>query len=380
MDKDLERRLSRYEPLWDEWYADSLMWEDSMGAMFLFRDGSGRKSCVRVLTVDSRKSGRPLAQMTAAAIARLNARIPLAGQAFLVSVRNFTVKNHENIGGAPVAADILVQTDEYDTLLELTMHEQLPYVTARKLADNICRGIRTAHKAGFTFGDICPENIRTDSEGHFCLDAPCTFDPDNFDRTYAAPETLTGSYDRYKADIYSYGLVLYQIFNGGLLPLQRAGRSAEDAVNERLAGAPFDPPAGAPPELQRFIMRCCMAHPETRYESMDEVYRVLSQLTVDHVPPEYERCYTVPLTAVKTNTSQKRKAEKPRREEHHTQPRREVHHAPAENPQHGNEPKHGGENAPPKESKGMRMYVMVLLYMLLFAGAGFLLYSAFFLK
>ncbi|MBE6868510.1 MAG: serine/threonine protein kinase [Ruminococcus albus] len=353
MDKSLERRLSGYEPLWDEWFVDSFMWEDDLGSMFSLKDKNGRKSAVRVLTVDSTSCGRPLSELTAAAIKRINARLPLAGEAFLVSARNFTVKNIENIGAPPVAADILVQTDDYRPLEN---DGQMPYVTARKLADNICRGIRTAHRKGFTFGDICPKNIRVDSEGHFCMDAPCTYLPALADPTYSAPETFSEDYDHFKADIYSFGLMLYQLFNGGLLPLQKEGEILENAVKARLEGQPFDPPAGAPPDLGRFIMKCCMAHPESRFSDMDEVYRELSSLPIDSIPPRYEECY-VP--------KDKRGA--------------------AENKMPETEPvqPQTTENMPiseEKESRGMRLYVLVLLYMLLVAGGAFLIYSIFFLK
>jgi hypothetical protein len=353
LDKSLERRLSGYEPLWDEWFVDSFMWEDDLGSMFSLKDKNGRKSAVRVLTVDSTSCGRPLSELTAAAIKRINARLPLAGEAFLVSARNFTVKNIENIGAPPVAADILVQTDDYRPLEN---DGQMPYVTARKLADNICRGIRTAHRKGFTFGDICPKNIRVDSEGHFCMDAPCTYLPALADPTYSAPETFSEDYDHFKADIYSFGLMLYQLFNGGLLPLQKEGEILENAVKARLEGQPFDPPAGAPPDLGRFIMKCCMAHPESRFSDMDEVYRELSSLPIDSIPPRYEECY-VP--------KDKRGA--------------------AENKMPETEPvqPQTTENMPiseEKESRGMRLYVLVLLYMLLVAGGAFLIYSIFFLK
>ena len=358
MDKGLERRLSTYEPLWDEWYVDSFSGEDSSGAVFRLKDRNGRKSAVRVLTVRE-DGGAALAQKTAAAVSRINSLLPLAGEAFIVSVRNFTVKNHENIGGAPVAADILVQTDEYEPLSSLTAQGQLPYVTARKLADNICRGLRSAHAAGFAFGDICPNNIRIDSEGHFCLDLPCVPDA-AASAPYAAPETAAGDFDKFKADIYSFGIVLYQLFNGGLLPLCHAGEASDIAVSARMNGAAFDPPRGAPPELGRMIMQCCMAHPESRYESMDEVWRVLSQLTVDRVPREYEECYVCDMCEKRV--------------------------PPAPEEQLPEEPPHEPVSEQvlfkeePKESRGMRLYVMVLLYMLLAAGIGFLLYSVFFLK
>lgn len=354
MDKSLEQRLSGYEPLWNEWYVDSFMWEDELGEMFSLKDKNGRKSAVRVLTVDSIACGRPLAELTAAALKRINDRLPLAGEAFLVSVRNFTVKNIENVGGPPVAADILVQTDEYRPL---ELDGQMPYVTARKLADNICRGIRTAHRKGFTFGDICPKNIRVDSEGHFCLDAPCTYLPDRADPTYAAPETTGKDYDPYKADIYSYGIMMYQLFNGGMLPHQDRDTYPEDAVKTRFDGIAFDPPAGAPHDLQSFIMQCCFAHPESRYASMDEAYRVLSQIPVDSVPQQYEECY-VP------HEKRLNKREVPREEQKIELPAVQQ------------------ESAPPaeKESRGMRIYVILLLYLLLAAGGAFLIYSAFFMK
>ena len=360
MDKDLERRLSNYAPLWNEWYVDSYVGENPTGEMFRLKDKNGRKSAVRVLTVDSRQSDKTLAELTSAAVTRINAKLPLAGQAFIVSARNFTVKNHENIGGKPMAADILVQTDEYEPLSSLTAQGQLPYVTARKLADNIARGIRTAHAAGFTFGDICPDNIWIDSEGHFCIDAPCTYSPETADKTYSAPETAVEDYDPYKADIYSFGLLLYQLFNGGLLPLQKTGVDVRAAIEARMSGAAFDPPAGAPPELQRLIMQCCMAHPETRYSSMDEVYRVLRQLPVDHIPPEYESCYAADKIQPTSDPYPEQEDEM----------RREL----SDEPQPTSAPEEF------KESRGMRLYVMVLLYMLLFAGGAFLIYSIFFLK
>lgn len=361
MENSLERRLSQYEPLWDEWYVDSFMWEDELGEMFSLKDKNGRKSAVRVLTVDSTACGIPLSELTAAAIKRINARLPLAGEAFLVSARNFTVKNIENVGGPPVAADILVQTDDYRPL---EIDGQIPYVTARKLADNICRGIRAAHRKGFTFGDICPKNIRVDSEGHFCMDAPCTYLPDLGDRTYAAPETFSENYDPYKADIYSFGVMLYQLFNGGLLPLQNEGESPDKAVKSRLEGQPFDPPAGAPPDLGRFIMQCCMAHPESRFPDTDEVYRVLSQLPMDSVPPQYEACY-VP--------QEKRDVAENKRPEIEKNPETEPIQPPQSQPENT-------QLSDENESRGMRLYVLVLLYMLLGAVGLFLIYSIFFLK
>ena len=434
MDSGLERRLSGYEPIFKSWYVESFMWEDSSGEMFSLRDTNGRKGAVRVLTVDSRRSDKSLSELTAAAVKRINARIPLAGEAFLVTVRNFSVKNHENIGGRPMAADILVLTDEYKPLSSLTSKGQMPYITARKLADNLCRGIRCAHKAGFYFGDICPENIRLDSEEHFCLDAPCTYSPDTADLTYAAPETLDGLYDPVRADIYSYGLVLYQLFNGGLLPLQKRGEDPMISVKARLNGAAFDPPAGAPPEFGRFIMQCVMTHPESRYPSMDEVYRVLGQLTVDSVPAEYESCYCCPpitkrhvtrnmlnsdrpartgnseteqikmiQQSIQKNTQQAFRQSYPQQafpqersvpvrqqaerypedrarqyNEHHAERRTE--HYPEHHEHRGYPERHRADPPEEKESKRMKMYVMVLLYMLLMAGSAFLVYSIFFIK
>ena len=365
MKNGLEHRLPQYEPLWGEWYADSFLGESSRGAMFRLKDRHGRRSALRVMTVDSNYSGRSLSSMTSAALERINSMLPLAGEAYLVSCRNFTVKNIG--GGTPTAADILVQTDEVYPA-DIYGGEQLPYVQARKLADNICRGIRNAHAKGFTFGDICPDNICIDLENHYCLDAPGSCNPLRPDQAYCAPETAGERYDKFRADIYSFGILLYELFSGGMLPLQYKGMSREEAIVRRQSGEAFGPPAGAPPELQRVIMKACMAHPESRYRSIDEMYRDLRALPVDHIPAAYEQDYRP------RHMHKKQPVREHTRHEHHTQERyHEQHHEHRSVNREHHEPVQEDEH----ESQSMKIYVMVLLYMLLAAGIGFLIFAIF---
>lgn len=359
MRNGLENRLSQYEPLWGEWYVDSFLWENSRGTMFRLKDRHGRKSALKVMTIDANYSGRTLTALTSAALERINSMLPLAGEAYLVSCRNFSVKN---IGaGTPSAADILVQTDEVFPA-DIYGGEQLSYMQARKLADNICRGIRHAHAKGFTFGAICPDNICMDTEGHYCLDAPSSCNPETPDPAYCAPETAGERYDKYRADIYSFGIVLYELFSGGMLPLQYKGMSREEAIVRRQSGEAFSPPTGAPPELQRIIMKACMAHPESRYRTIEEMYRELRALTVDHIPETYEQ--SIPRRQKHEQTHEHRAEQHHENHEHHSEHRTKQKQKKRKSADIG-------------ESKGMRIYVMVLLYMLLVAAIGFLIFAIF---
>ena len=97
---------------------------------------------------------------------------------------------------------------------------------------------------------------------------------------------------------------------------------------------------------------------------MDEVYRVLSQLPMVSVPPQYEACY-VPQEKRKVNEIKSLEIEK--------KPETEPIQPPQSQPENT-------QLSDENESRGMRLYVLVLLYMLLGAVGLFLIYSIFFLK
>lgn len=161
---------------------------------------------------------------------------------------------------------------------------------ARKVTLDICDALRVCHENGICHRDIKPANILCGATGDFYLGdfgvSQYTAAPDatltsSGTARYAAPEQLTGQADP-RSDLYSLGLVLYELTNhwrGPFLPAYPAKLTAEDRYNaqcKRLAGGALPPPDNCPPALAAVILKLCAPDPGDRYQSVQEVLDALS--------------------------------------------------------------------------------------------------------
>lgn len=161
---------------------------------------------------------------------------------------------------------------------------------ARKVTLDICDALRVCHENGICHRDIKPANILYGATGDFYLGdfgvsqyaaAPDATLTSSGTARYAAPEQLTGQADP-RSDLYSLGLVLYELTNhwrGPFLPAYPAKLTAEDRYNaqcKRLAGGALPPPDNCPPALAAVILKLCAPDPGDRYQSVQEVLDALS--------------------------------------------------------------------------------------------------------
>lgn len=161
---------------------------------------------------------------------------------------------------------------------------------ARKVTLDICDALRVCHENGICHRDIKPANILCGATGDFYLGdfgvSQYTAAPDatltsSGTARYAAPEQLIGRADS-RSDLYSLGLVLYELTNhwrGPFLPAYPAKITAEDRYNaqcKRLAGDALPPPDNCPPALAAVILKLCAPDPGDRYQTVQEVLNALS--------------------------------------------------------------------------------------------------------
>lgn len=145
-----------------------------------------------------------------------------------------------------------------------------------ELVPQICEGLQAAHRVGVIHRDIKPENILVDADGHvriadFGLAKMSEGELTGLGLTrtsqtfgtlhYMAPEQVRGAGGvDHRADLYSLGVVLYEMLTGEL-PIGRF-----PAPSERAAGAkPFD----------RVVLKALESEPARRHEAASDVKRDL---------------------------------------------------------------------------------------------------------
>jgi serine/threonine-protein kinase len=174
----------------------------------------------------------------------------------------------------------------------LDQAHRLPYSAGLRLGKQLCSGLGAAHAVGVIHRDIKPENLILEPTGNaklmdFGIARPVSrLTPGQTQAgfvvgtpQYLAPEQVQSGEIDTRADIYSAGVVLYEIFTGDV-PF-RAGTAMEVLV-KHLQEEPPSPRsrwAEMPPRLEAAILRCLRKDPAERFQTVEELHRELEALS-----------------------------------------------------------------------------------------------------
>jgi serine/threonine-protein kinase len=161
-----------------------------------------------------------------------------------------------------------------------------------------CRGLAYAHQQGFVHCDIKPQNLMvTDDKVLKITDFGISRALDTITREeqadvvwgspyYISPEQSAGKAPSPATDIYSLGVVAYELFSGQL-PFE-AENSTELARMHRveIPRPLIDINPQIPDELNRIVMRCLEKDPENRYETAGNLEEDLSLVRISVLASE----------------------------------------------------------------------------------------------
>ncbi len=133
----------------------------------------------------------------------------------------YEVGDHQ---GRPFIAMEYVQGE---SLREILRRGPLSLERITQLTSQICQGLGVAHEAGIIHRDIKPANIMIDGKERvrlldfglakaYCSDLPSSSESTAGTISYMAPELLTGGAITPASDVFSLGVVLYQMLTGKL--------------------------------------------------------------------------------------------------------------------------------------------------------------------
>lgn len=164
----------------------------------------------------------------------------------------------------------------------------LPIDEALYLMGQACSGVGYAHRSGLVHCDIKPQNLLVTPDKlvkvvDFGISrALASISPDEKSAVvwasphYFSPEQASGLPPSPASDVYSLGIILYEMVTGKL-PFS-AGNAQELAQMHRslTPHSPRDINPEIPPELEQIIHKVLSKVPSTRYRTADQMGRVLS--------------------------------------------------------------------------------------------------------
>ena len=204
---------------------------------------------------------------------------PAAHERFFSEVRTARQVSHPNVcrvfdigevDGAQFLSMEFIDGDDLSSLLRRI--GRLPPDKALEIGRQLCAGLHAVHQAGILHRDFKPANVMIDGHGKARitdfgvagLESELKEGAIAGTPAYMSPEQITGKELTTKSDVYSLGLVLYEIFTGKQV---FAGNTIGELLRQHKTSAPTTPSEvikDIDPLVEKVILRCLEKDPRER--------------------------------------------------------------------------------------------------------------------
>ena len=210
---------------------------------------------------------------------------------FEEEARAVAALNHPNILSVFDVGDDYMVTEivEGESLREAHLTQRKTVEVVAQIAD----GLAAAHDAGITHRDLKPDNVLLTRDGRVKIldfglarvnassaaqETRTVTDPGTVMGTpgYMSPEQVRGQVVDHRSDIFSLGIILYELLSG-----KRAfkGESSADMMTAILREDPPELPDSVPLGLRQIVHRCLEKKPQERFQSARDLAFALRSLS-----------------------------------------------------------------------------------------------------
>ena len=202
------------------------------------------------------------------------------------------------------------------------------------LMRQICFGLESAHKGTVFQGEVCsvihrdikPSNIFVVQDSAFgelvkILDfgvAKIVLSGESNTQAfmgtlaYCSPEQIDGKKLDNRSDIYSVGIVMYELLTGEMpIMPENTSFSGWYEAHHHFLPEPFSPSLNLPPELAKLILQCLEKDPDLRPQSVEELIKLIDKLqkknqkNISKSTTSLQLAETLPATSPKTKNPNK---------------------------------------------------------------------------
>jgi len=189
---------------------------------------------------------------------------------------------------------IAMEYVEGETLSDKLGRERLDLVQTIQLAIEIADALEKAHQKSVIHRDLKPQNIMLTTEGHIKLMdfglarrvlSPADETTESWMTTstpnlligtlaYMSPEQFHGEVVDSRSDIFSFGIILYEMLSG-VHPFRRPTKLDTASAISQEAMAPFPEHCRVPKDLERIVAKMLEKAPSDRYQTVRDIRRDL---------------------------------------------------------------------------------------------------------
>lgn len=177
--------------------------------------------------------------------------------------------------------DLYIFTEELTSLEELMKTKTFAEDEVVDFGIQMSSLLETLETKNIFHGNISPKNIFVTADGKYKIGGFTDFEGKIDDKSYIAPEVFRQENVDYTTDIYSVGIIMYAMCNGGKIPFENDSCDRDSACKERFSGKAVTAPSEGDEKLKSVIVIACQPDNANRWKNAGNIKNALTSIKAE---------------------------------------------------------------------------------------------------
>lgn len=177
--------------------------------------------------------------------------------------------------------DLYIFTEELTSLEELMKTKTFTESEVVDFGIQMSEMLETLEAKNIFHGNISPKNIFVTADGKYKIGGFTDFEGKIADTSFVAPEVYKQENVDYTTDIYSVGIIMYAMCNGGKIPFESDSCDRKNACEERFSGKAVTAPSEGDEKLKSVIVIACQPNNANRWKNASNIKNALTSIKTE---------------------------------------------------------------------------------------------------
>lgn len=177
--------------------------------------------------------------------------------------------------------DLYIFTKELTSLEELMKTKTFAEDEVVDFGIQMSEMLETLEAKNIFHGNISPKNIFVTADGRYKIGGFTDFEGKIADTSFVAPEVYKQENVDYTTDIYSVGIIMYAMCNGGKIPFESDSCDRKNACEERFSGKAVTAPSEGDEKLKSVIVIACQPNNANRWKNAGNIKNALTSIKTE---------------------------------------------------------------------------------------------------